>query len=408
MTDSRKSSHDTVGLRDLLRDAALAPLLSERVTLCNMLRFEAALAQAEVGLLPPAAAAIIGEVCHGLIERLQHGDDLAATKMDVHSIGKRARRASTLAIPFVQDLTACVAAQNSDAAKFVHFGATSQDVVETATILQIREAAAWIDQGLTRCGNFLAALAKRHSTTPMLGRTLLQAATPISFGWKAACWLDQLSRVRSGSRQALEQLCVLQFGGAGGTLATLGDQAQTIAEKLAALLELRRPAISWHSSRDRWARYGGELGITTGAIAKIGYDIALLMQPEIGELAEPHAAGRGASSAMTHKRNPVGAMLMVEASHRANALASALLSQMQSELERGLGQWQGTHFILVDLLEATGSAMQALQEVLANLELHPEIMQRNLDRHRSEFDISPALAGAEQMINVVLANWTAN
>ncbi len=370
------------GLRDWLRCPSVAAPFTDDALIGAMLRFEAALAaaQADCGLVPAAAAQTIAAVC-------------AEHRPDPGALARAARPASTLAIPLVQGLTEAVAARDAQAAGFVHFGATSQDVVDTALVLQAGAAGAALADLLHALGDALAALARAHRATPMLGRTLLQPAVPITFGWKAACWLGLVHRGADGLARALREAAVLQFGGAAGTLAALGPHGDAVAQRLAAGLGLSLPDASWHGARDRLARLGAELAILTGALSKIGRDVALLMQPEVGEAFEPTAAGRGGSSAMPHKRNPVGAMLAAEAAPRASGLAAALFATLPSEHERGLGGWQNTVFLVADLFDAAGSAGDAVLEVIAGLRVAPAAMQRNLDAQRG-FVFAEALATA--------------
>jgi 3-carboxy-cis,cis-muconate cycloisomerase len=211
-----------------------------------------------------------------------------------------------------------------------------------------------------------------------LARTLLQPAAPIPFGWKAAMWLAPLARALPRFGAAADEACVLQFGGASGTLSAFGERASAVADALARELGLPR-RVTWHSARDSFARYGAEAAILTGLSAKIGGDVALLMQAEVGELAEPVAGGRGGSSSMPHKRNPALSMLALEAARRAPSLAATLLNQLDGEHERGVGQWQSQWFTLRELTNATASALAAMLEVVGGLEVRAAAMRANLD-----------------------------
>jgi 3-carboxy-cis,cis-muconate cycloisomerase len=204
----------------------------------------------------------------------------------------------------------------------------------------------------------------------------------VPFGWKAAVWLSALARARGRLPAALAQACVLQFGGAGGTLSAFGAQGEAVAEALAAELDLARPAIPWHSARDAFARLGAEMAILAGTAGKVGRDVSLLMQPEVGEAAEPAVAGRGGSSSLPHKRNPAGSLLALEAALRAPGLAATLLAQLAPEHERGLGQWQSQWFTLRDLACAAASGTAAIAAVLEGLEVDTAAMRRNLERTR--------------------------
>ena len=360
-----------MSLQHAFWDEACAETLSDEQLLAAMARFEGALAKASVasGLVPAAAAEVISKVA-------------AQAKFDAAAIGRASRRSATLAIPFVKSLTEQVDAVSPDAARYVHLGATSQDLIDTAIVLCLAPASARILSLARRAGDAAAALARRHATTPMAARTLLQPAVPVTFGWKAAVWLSALSRSHTRFRAAAQEARTLQFGGAGGTLSSYGAQGDAIASALAAELELGCAAITWHSVRDRFARLGAEAAILAGATGKIARDVSLLMQPEVAEAAEPAGAGRGGSSAMPHKRNPVGCVAALEAAQRAPHLAAVLLGQLAPEHERGLGQWQGQWFTLRDLLCSTASALAAMAEVLEGLEVDENAMLANLQRSR--------------------------
>ena len=335
-----------------------------------MARFEAALAiaSARAGLIPPSHAERIAQVCQG-------------AQFDAAALARQARTASTLAIPFVKALTSKVAAASAEAARHVHFGATSQDVVDTATALCLKDAGARLCELVVAVGDAAASLAQRYAGTPMLGRTLLQPALPVPFGWKAAMWLAPLARAYPRVREAAGAACVLQLGGAAGTLSAFGNKGLAVAHEMAAELGLES-ALTWHSARDGFARLGSELAIVTGLAAKIARDVTLLMQAEVAEASEPAAAGRGASSSMPHKRNPAGSLLALEAATRAPGLAGTLLGDLAPEHERGLGQWQSQWLTLRSLACAAGSALAAVAEVLQGLTVDEQAMRANLERTR--------------------------
>ena len=358
-------------LQNAFWDEACADALSDEKLLAAMARFEGALAKASVaaGLVPAGAAATIAEVAAG-------------AKFDALELGRAARRSATLAIPFVKSLTEQVAAVSPEAARYVHFGATSQDVIDTGVVLCLRLASQRVTDLSKRVGDAAAALAQRHAETPVAARTLLQPAIPVPFGWKAAVWLSMVARTHARFRTAAQEIRVLQFGGAGGTLSAYGAHGDAIADALADELGLARAPVTWHSTRDGFARLGAEAAILAGAGGKIARDVSLLMQPEIGEAAEPSGAGRGGSSAMPHKRNPVGCLAALEAAQRTPGLASTLLAQLAPEHERGIGQWQSQWFTLRDLFCSTGSGLAAMAEVLEGLTIDEQAMRANLDRSR--------------------------
>lgn len=356
-------------LQNAFQDEACAELFSDARLLAAMARFEGALAEAaaKTGIVSASDAKVIAQVCAG-------------AKFDATALARDARRAGTLAIPFVKSLTAQVAAVSPEAARWVHFGATSQDVIDTAVVLCLRESSARVVE-LSRCvGNAAAKLAKAHGGTPTVARTLLQPAVPVPFGWKAAVWLSLVGSCHAAFARAARESQVLQFGGAGGTLAAYGAKGDAIASALATALGLRAPAITWHSARDGFARLGTEAALLAGAAGKIARDVSLLMQPEVGEAFEPEGAGKGGSSAMPHKRNPVGCLAALEAAQRVPGLAATLIAQLAPEHERGLGQWQSQWYTLRDLYCAAASALAAMTEVLEGLRVDTAAMQANIDR----------------------------
>lgn len=332
-----------------------------------MARFEGALAAAgaAAGVIPHESAHAIGEACR-------------RARFDPARLAAAARNAGTLTIPFVKELTAAVASSAPQAARYVHLGATSQDVLDTAVALCLREASRRIVEVAGAVGDALAQLARRHAETPTVARTLLQPALPVPFGWKAAMWLAPLARSLPHFRSAAREACVLQLGGAAGTLSAFGGKGDAIAAHLAHALDLPR-AVTWHSARDGFARVGCESAILTGLAGKMARDVTLLMQPEVGEAAEPAAQGRGGSSSMPHKRNPAACLLALEAAQRAPGLAATLLGQLGSEHERGIGQWQSQWLVLRDLACGTASALSAMAEVLAGLEVDADAMRANLE-----------------------------
>ena len=358
--------------------------MSDEKFLAAMARFEAALARASA---PAAHAEVIGQVC-------------ASVRFDAAALAREGR-SGTLAIPFVKALTAQVAAVSKQAAKHVHAGATSQDVIDTAATLCLKPACARVDELVVRLGDAAAQLARRK--IPTAARTLLQPALPVTFGWKAAMWLSPLSRSLIAFRRAKREALVLQFGGPSGTLSAFGDRGAKVSAALARELDLGESLVPWHSARDRFARLGAELAILTGAAGKIGRDVALLMQPEVGEAAEGAAPGRGGSSSMPHKRNPALSMIALEAAQRAPGLAATLLGQLTPEHERGLGQWQSQWFTLRELACSTASGVAAMADVLEGLEVNEKAMRDNLTKLLKDQPLE--FGAADAMIDAALAEW---
>ena len=358
--------------------------MSDESFLAAMARFEAALARAAA---PAEHADVIARVC-------------ANARFDAAALAREGR-SGTLAIPFVKALTAQVAAVSKEAAKHVHAGATSQDVIDTAATLCLKPACARLDELAVRLGDAAARLAKKK--IPTAARTLLQPALPVTFGWKAAMWLSPLSRSLIAFRRAKKEACVLQFGGPSGTLSAFGDRGVKVSATLARELGLGESLVPWHSARDRFARLGAELAILAGASGKIGRDVALLMQPEVGEAAEGAAPGRGGSSSMPHKRNPALSMIALEAAQRAPGLAATLLGQLTPEHERGLGQWQSQWFTLRELACSTASGVAAMADVLEDLEVNEKAMRDNLAKLLKDQPLE--FGAADAMIDAALAAW---
>ena len=333
-----------------------------------MLDFEAALARAEarVGLIPSSAVAPIAAACQ-------------AQRYDFSALGDAIATAGNSAIPLVKALGKQIAQSDAEAERYVHLGATSQDVMDTGLVLQLRRALALLEADLERLGGTLAAQAKRYATTPLAGRTWLQHATPVTLGMKIGGWLGALTRSRQRLQELKPRLLVLQFGGASGTLAALGDQAMPVAEALAAELQLTLPEQPWHTQRDRLVEFAAVLGLIAGSLGKLGRDISLLMQTEAAEVFEPSAPGKGGSSTMPHKRNPVGAAVLISAATRVPGLVATMFSAMPQEHERSLGLWHAEWETLPEICCLVSGALQQALLVAEGLEVDAERMLRNLD-----------------------------
>ena len=348
--------------------ALAAEAFSDLATLRHMLRFEAALAQAaaDAGLIPKKAAPVIAKACDPAL-------------YDPVALADAARRTATLTVPVVKALTEEVEKRDADAAGYVHWGATSQDVLDTAMVLQLGEALPPVLKDTDGIIAAFASLARKHRRTPMLGRTLLQPATPLALGQKIAGWASDLDRARRRLEASFKETQVLQFGGASGSLSALGDQAEAVMLSLARRLRLEVAPAPWFTQRVRLAALAQDAALVVGALAKAARDIALMMQIEVGEAAEPSGPGRGGSSTMPHKRNPVGAALVLSAAARAPMLAATLVAALPQEHERALGGWQAEWPTIAALIETVGSAVQAMAEVAAGLTVDPDAMQANMD-----------------------------
>jgi 3-carboxy-cis,cis-muconate cycloisomerase len=298
---------------------------------------------------------------------------------DLDQLDEDARHAGNIVIPLVHQLTRRVAVADAVAAGHVHLGATSQDVMDTALILQLRTAVDRLLRSLDRAADGAADLAQRYVDTPIAGRTWLQQATPTTFGAKAAVWLEAITRGRRRLAAALDEALVLQFGGATGTLSSLGEAAPIVERALANRLALSVADIPWHTQRDRLAGVACALGITCGSLGKIGRDIALLAQTEIAEAHEPVAAGRGTSSSMPHKRNPIASAVSLAAAVQAPGLVATMLSAMAQEHERAVGGWQAEWDTLPALVVLASRSADAMADTLPHLVVDPARMMVNLD-----------------------------
>jgi 3-carboxy-cis,cis-muconate cycloisomerase len=347
---------------------AIDQIFTDAKTIQYMLDFEAALARAEarIGVIPSSAVEPIVAKCQ-------------ADLFDFTSLAKAGARAGNLAIPLIKELTQKISASDTNAAGFVHWGATSQDVIDTAIVLQLREALNLMETDLTRLRKQLCDLAIRHRATPLVGRTWMQHGVPIVLGLKFAGWADALGRHAVRLTQARKQTLVLQFGGAAGTLASLQNKGLAVAQALADGLDLALPATPWHTHRDRLAEVGTTLGLLTGTLGKVGRDLSLLSQTEVNEVLEPSGEGRGGSSTMPQKRNPVTAAVVLAAATRVPGLVSTMLAAMVQENERGLGGWHAEWETLPELVRLTAGALHHLADTVADLEICPDRMQKNLE-----------------------------
>jgi 3-carboxy-cis,cis-muconate cycloisomerase len=346
----------------------MSRVFSDDAALQAMLDFEAALARAEAraGVIPAAAA---------------HAITVAAARQgfDIAELARLSLGAGTPAIPLVNILGEKLRAGNAAAAGFVHWGATSQDVTDTALILLLGQARKVLQGNHARVIDGLRKLSEQHSSVVLLGRTLLQPAPPVTFGLKAAGWLGAVRRGWSRVDSRFDESAYLQFGGASGTLAALGDRGIAVSEALAEELGLKCPDAPWHAHRDRLAALMAALSIYAGSLGKMALDIALLMQFEVGEAAEPPGAGRGGSSTMPHKRNPTACMLTVAAAKRMPGLLSNFMIGMLQEQERGLGGWQNEWTTVRAILQAAAVAGESMAEVAEGLTIDSNRMRANID-----------------------------
>ncbi len=344
------------------------PSFSDLATIQAMLDFESALARAEAkaGILSAQTAAVISDHCR-------------AELVDLSALAAAAPTSGNLAIPLIKQLTQLVANQNPDAARFVHWGATSQDIIDTGLILQLRAAAAELLVDLDSLCDSFATLADAHRRTPVAARTWLQQALPTSFGFIVAGWLDAILRHRSRLLLLNEHAFVLQFGGAVGTLAALGSNGLAVSKHLADELSLPLPSASWHSHRDRILEIAATFGGLSTTLNKIANDLSLHMQTEVGELSEPHAFGRGGSSTMPHKQNPVSCAAILAASNRVPGLVSTILAAPPHQHQRGIGSWHSEWQTLPEIVRFSAGALHHLAALAPKLQVDSQRMRENLE-----------------------------
>ncbi len=350
-------------------DAAAA--LADPAWVQAMLDFEAALARAEAseGLIPAGSAEVITAACR-------------AEGYDPDALGREAALHATPVIALVARLRSAVGEPHAD---YVHQGATSQDVIDTAAMLVTRRACAPLLEDAGAASAAAARLARAHARTPMVGRTLLQQALPVSFGLVAAGWSRVISDAAARLRGLVENELPVQLGG------PVGSASPELAAGVAAELGLCTPALSWHTNRVLPASLAGQLAVLAGALGKVARDVTLLAAQEVGEVQEGGGGARGASSSMSHKRNPVAAVSVLACSKRTPGLAAAMLSAMEQEHQRAAGAWQSEWGTLRDLLGLTASAAAWAREMLEHLVADPERMRSNL--------AAMAAAGAAQAAN---------
>lgn len=355
-------------LAPMLSSAAMRAVCDDRATLQNMLDFEAALARAEAaaGVIPASAVGPIEAACK-------------ADAFDMAALAEAATRSGNLAIPLVKVLTANVGKADSEAARYVHWGATSQDVIDSATMLGLRAAIDALDADLSRAIKGFATLARAHRNTAMVARTWLQHALPMPFGLKAAEYASSLARARCRLRRLRRDGLALQFGGAAGTLAALGDNGLAVAERLAQELNLPLPEAPWHTHRDRIAEAASHFAILAGTCGKIARDVSLMMQTDVAEAFEPAGEGRGGSSTMPHKRNPVAAASALGCATMAPQLAATIFAAQVQDHERSAGPWHAEWPTLPQLMLVTSGALAAIVDIAEGLDVDAARMRSNLD-----------------------------
>lgn len=352
----------------LISSAAMRAIVDDRAHLQRMLDFVAALARAE------AAVAAIPAGCVGPISGACKAD-----RYELAALSEAAVRAGNIAIPLVAKLTEEVAKTDAEAARFVCWAASEQDLIDSALMLALRAGIDALIIDLNTAIDGLTAIAGRHRRTAAVARTSLQHALPMPFGLKVAGYAAALARSRERLRRLRKEAVVLQFGGVAGTLAALGENGLAVTDRLAALLDLPAPDAPWHAHSDRLAEIAAALAILAGTCGKIARDLALLMQTEVAEAQEPARPLPGDGPAPSHRRNPSLAAAGITAANLApNLLATVVASQAQ-EHERGLGGWQAQGYALPALLLVASGALAAVAELSQGLDIDAERMRSNLD-----------------------------
>jgi 3-carboxy-cis,cis-muconate cycloisomerase len=356
---------DSVIFREIFSTEAMRRVFADENRIQRYLDVEAALAraQARLGIIPREAAAEIEK--HARVD-----------KLDMAKLKKRTQVVGYPVLPVVEQL---VALCSGSLGEWAHWGATTQDITDTATVLQIREALSLIDDDLKAISESLADLARRHRDTPMAGRSNLQQAVPITFGFKMAVLLAAFDRHRVRLQELRPRVLVGEFAGAVGTLASLGSRGLEVQTALFEELSLGQPEIAWHTARDGFAEVGCFLGLVTGTLGKLATDVKLLMQTEVGEVFEPFEQGRGSSSTMPQKRNPIACNFVLACTSVVRQNVAALLEAMVEDHERSTGPWEIEWIALPEIFLLAAGALSQARHMVAGLEVDAKRMRANLD-----------------------------
>src|SRR6516162_217272 len=359
---------DSAVFRDIFSTEAMRTVFSDENRVQKYLDFEAALAraQARLGIIPKAAAEEIQRHC-------------AISEYDFEKLKSEMERIGYPVLPVVQQL---VALCRDGLGEWCHWGATTQDITDTATILQIREALDLVEADLVAIADALAALAERHRDTPMAGRSNLQQAVPITFGYKVATYLAGFERHLQRLKELRPRVLVGEFGGAAGTLSSLGDRGLEVQAALMHELGLGQPEIAWHTVRDRIAEVGCFLGLVTGVCGKVAFDVKLMMQTEVEEIYEPFHEGRGSSSTMPQKRNPISSVYITATTSLVRQLVAALLDAMVEDHERSTGPWEIEWIAVPEIFSLAAGALAQTRFVVSSLIVDEKKMRANLDLTR--------------------------
>ena len=355
---------DSALFRDMFGTAEMRDVFSDEALVGRYLEAEAALAraQARVGVVPKDAAEAIDLASRSLkidYDKLRHETEIVGYPI----------------LPLVHQLSAAA----GEAGRFVHWGATTQDIMDTGNVLQIRAALSIVERDLSELRNILADMARKYRDTPMAGRTHLQQALPVTFGYKAAVWLSSIDRHIERIEQARPRVLVGEFSGAAGTLASIGEGGLQMQKLFCEELGLNQPSITWHVARDGITEAVTLLGLITGTLGKIATDVMMMSATEFGELSEPFVPGRGASSTMPQKRNPISSELMLAAAKAVRQHVATMLDGMIHDFERATGPWHLEWVSLPESFLLTASSLANAKFMLAGLVVHDRRMRENLD-----------------------------
>src|SRR5262245_10080739 len=356
---------DSAIFRDIFGNEAMRNVWSDGNRIQKYLDFEAGLARAQAKL-----KIIPQDACDEILKHCK------VDQFDIDRLRKETERIGYPVLPVVAQL---VKLCKGGLGEWCHWGATTQDITDTATIMQIRESLDLIEKDIDDIANALAALAKKHRDTVMAGRSNLQQAVPITLGYKCATYLAALDRHKERLKQLRERVLVFEFGGAAGTLSSLGKDGLKTQVELAKELKLKQPEIAWHTVHDRIAEVGCFLGLVTGTCGKIAFDVKLMMQTEVEEVYEPFHEGRGSSSTMPQKRNPISCVYITAQSGVVRSQVSALLNAMEQDHERATGQWEIEWIVLPEIFVLTAGCLAQTRFLVGGLQVDEKRMRANLD-----------------------------
>jgi 3-carboxy-cis,cis-muconate cycloisomerase len=374
---------DSILFRDAFGTPAMREVFSDHALICRYVEVEIALAKAEArcGVIPQATA------------------DKIAARTDVTALDFDALRRETDIVGYpILPLVHQMVQQCGEAGRYVHWGATTQDIMDSALVLQLRAGLAIIEQDVAALRRILADLSQRHRDTPMAGRTHLQQALPVTFGYKTAIWLSMFDRHAERLAQLKPRVLVGQFAGAAGTLASLGDKGFAVQQALCEELGLGVPAATWHVARDGLAESVNYLALVTGSLGKIALDIMIMASTEFAELYEPFVKGRGASSTMPQKRNPISSELMLAASKAVRQHAGLMLDAMVQDFERATGPWHAEWMAIPESFVLTAGALHQAKFALSGLIVDDERMADNLGISRGLIVAEAVMMGLAPMI----------